>query len=571
MKNHVLALLLVLCTWTAAVFAQEAELPPVTNTYVLKNVNIIPSPGEMIERGTVVIKDGLIHAVGGEVDIPFDAKVIDADSMYLYAGFIDGLSHAGVKKEKQNDEGDNGNRRRRPDVDDPGAPPPAMAGIQPDRSVGDLLDPSDRDLSALRELGFTAAHIVPEEGMLPGAGALVLLAGEQAEAMVLRENTSLYATLDGARGVYPATVMGVMAKWRELYRRARQMQTHTARYANDPSGLARPSHDPVLAAFQPVLKGRTPVVFLAEDVKSIHRVYTLQEELDFPLVLAGVKEGWHVADHIAGAGTPVFLALELPEPPKDKKASDKEEAPTMSEEMKKLETRRAKFMKQYESQAAVFAEKNIPFGFASAGAKSKDIRSNLRRMIEEGLSETQALAALTTAPARLLGVDKIMGTVEAGKIANLVVTDQPYFEEDAKVRYVFVDGHLFEYEKDDANKASDPAAVASAAGTWSYEIDIPGQAMGGTMTFVDNNGVLEGSVTNAQGQGAATIQNGIIDGKFLSFSMTYDAGGQSITTRWELELDGDTFEGTVTAGEYGRFDVEGERMGPGSDDRGTRE
>ena len=301
MKNHVLALLLVLGSWTTpAVFAQEAALPPVTKTYVIQNVNIVTSPGEMIERGAVVVKDGLIRAVGEEVDVPYDAKVIGADSMYLYAGFIDGLSHAGVKEEESNNEGDNGNRRRRrPDVDDPGAPPPAMAGIQPGRSVSELLDPSDRDLSALRELGFTAAHIVPEDGMLPGAGALVLLAGEQADAMVLRENTSLFSTLDGARGVYPATIMGVMSKWRELFRRARQRQAHAVLYAKDPSGLARPPHDPVLDAFQPVLEGRRPVFFLSEDVKNIHRIYTLQEELEFPLVLAGVKAGWHVADKIA--------------------------------------------------------------------------------------------------------------------------------------------------------------------------------------------------------------------------------------------------------------------------------
>ncbi len=574
MKNHFLAFLVVLCLTgaTSALFGQEEALPPVTNTYVLRNVNIVASPGKMIERGAVVIKDGLIHAVGKQVDAPYDAKEIDADSMYLYAGFIDGLSHAGLKKEQSDNGGDQGNRRRRPDVDDPGNPPPAMAGIQPQRSVSDLLDPSDKDLSALRELGFTVAHVVPEGGMLPGAGALVLLAGEQPEAMVLRDEVSLFSTLEAARGVYPATVIGVLSKWRELYRQAEQAQVHETLYAKDPAGLARPTHDPVLSAFYPVLKGNTPVFFLAEDVKSIHRVFTMQQELDFPLVLAGVKEGWHVADRLKDGGTPVFLALELPDPPKEKKKEDKEEkeAPAMSEEMKELEARRAEFMKQYESQAAAFAREGIAFGFASAGVSSKDIRANLRRMIEQGLSEEQALAALTTVPAKTLGVDKIMGTVEKGKIANLVVTDKPYFEKDANVRYVFVDGRPFEYEKGSAKKAAEPAAVARAAGNWSYKINIPGQAMGGTLTLVDNNGALEGTISNSQTPGSRDIRNAVVSGNRISFSMSYDAGGQVISTQWELEIDGDTLEGTVTAGEYGRFDVEGERMGPGSDDRGKR-
>jgi len=574
MKYFSLGLLVVLCLWTTvALYGQDEALPDVTNTYVLRNVNIITSPGKMIKRGAVVIKDGLIHAVGQQVDVPYQAKEIDADSMYLYAGFIDGLSHAGLKKEKSSDDSEARGRRRRPDVDDPGNPPPAMAGIQPQRAVSSLLDPSESELKKLRELGFTAAHIVPEEGMLPGMGALVLLAGDQPEAMVLRDKVSLFSKLDPARGVYPATVIGVMSKWRELYRQARQAQTHETLYANAPEGMARPTHDPILSAFQPVLDGRLPVFFMAEDIKSIHRAFSLQRELGFPLVLAGVKEGWRVADVLKNSDTPVFLALELPDSPKKGKEKEDGEKDSMSKEKKELEARRAEFMKDYESQAAAFAKQGIPFGFASAGAKSKDIKDNLRRMVGQGLSEEQALAALTTVPAKTLGVDKVMGTVEKGKIANLVISDKPYFEEKAKVRYVFVDGRLFEYEaKENANKSADPSAVASAAGTWSYKINIPGQSMEGTLTLVDNDGALEGSVSNSQMPGSTQIRDGAVDDRRLSFSISYDAGGQTITTFWELEIDGDTLEGTVSAGEYGRFDVEGERVGPGSDDdRQTRE
>jgi hypothetical protein len=569
MKKHSITLLAVLVL-VATAFGQDKPLPPVTQTYALTNAHIIIRPGEVIEKGTIVVKDGLIHSVGKTVDIPYDAKVIEADSMYIYAGFIDGLSHAGIKAE-QEEESRNG-RGRRPDVDDPGNPPNDIAGIQPHRKTSEMLNVKERSIGELRQLGFTTAHVVPEDGMLPGYGAIVLLAGDSPNEMVLRDKSALFSQLDGAPRVYPATVIGVMSKWRELYKQAEQAKAHEAMYAEDPKGVKRPAYDPVLHAFYPVLEGELPVVFHVEDVLSAYRVYSLQQELDFPLVLAGLRTGWHLTDRIREKGTPVFLALELPDVPdgkKEEKAKEKEEGEeaaepreTLDPEIQKLEARRAEVMKQYESQAATFAKKSLPFGFASAGAKGSDIRPNLRRMIEAGLSEDAALAALTTTPAKMLGLDNRLGTVEAGKIANLVVTDKPYFDEKSNVRYVFVDGKVFEYAKGGPKKAADPKAVANVAGRWNYKIDVPGQSMGGTLNLVDNGGLLEGTVSNPQTQDNSTLENVVIDGSNLRFLTRFDGGGQMITAEWSMEVSGDTFEGSVSVGSFGTFDIEGERLGP---------
>ncbi len=563
MKKHSLTLSAILLIMGFAT-GQDNPLPPVTKTYALTNVNIVPQPGEMVERGTVVVKDGLIQAVGQDVSIPYDAKVIDADSMYLYAGFIDGLSHTGIKKE-ENKENENGGRRRgRPDVDDPGNPPNELAGIQPQRMSSDMLNAKERSITQMRELGFTTAHIVPEDGMLPGYGAIILLAGDDAGQMVLREKAAMYAQLDGARGVYPATVIAVMSKFRELYKQAEQASGYEARYTEGPGGMERPEYDPVLKAFYPVLNGSLPIFFRAEDVKTAYRVFALQKELGFPLVLGGLKEGWHLLDQIKNSKTPVFLALELPDPPKEekKKEGGESEEVEMSEEMKKLEARRAETMEKLESQAATYSENGIVFGFASLDAKSKDIRANLRRMIEAGLSEEAALAALTTTPADMLGLSGSMGTVEPGKIANLVVTDKPYFEEKSNVRYVLVDGRLFEYEKGAAKKAADPKAVASVAGTWNYKIDIPGQTMGGTLTLIDNQGVLEGRISTPQTQQETEILDPVIDGTRVRFVTRYDGGGNMMRVEWTLDVEGDTFEGKVSVAEFGNFDVEGDRVAP---------
>ena len=160
-------------------------LKPVTRTYALKNVVVVPGTGGMIEGATVIIKNGLIHAVGKDIDIPAGAQVLETDSMYVYPGFIDALSHVGIPAPKQ----DNSRSRfSRPQGVDPGNPPRELAGVMPDAKTVDKLSVKDSEIAALRKLGFTAAHSVPRGMMLPGKGAVIVLAGETERDMIIMED-----------------------------------------------------------------------------------------------------------------------------------------------------------------------------------------------------------------------------------------------------------------------------------------------------------------------------------------------------------------------------------------------
>lgn len=567
MKNNSLITLLALLigsTW--GLRAQNSELAPVTRTFALTNVNIVPQPGEVIEMGTIVVKDGLIHTVGKNVKIPANAKVLDVDSMFVYAGFIEALSHTGIPRPEADD--NQGGRRSRPQGVIPGQPTNEQAGITPEVKASSVLSVKEKSIAEMRQMGFTAAHVVPEGRMLPGQGAIILLSGDDANEMVLRDQTALFSQLATARGVYPTTVIGVMSKWRELYKQAQQAQAHETLYQLDPKGMTRPDYDPALQAFYPVLDGKLPVFFVANEIKDIHRVLKLKQELAFPLVLAEVQEGWHAADQLKSMNIPVLLSLDLPDEPKkdDKKKEEgkEEEAKEMTlaeQEQEMLEKRRAETMAQYLKQAAVMAEKGIAFGFSTLEVKSGDIKTNLRRMIENGLPEEQALAALTTVPAKMLGLSNMMGTVEAGKIANLVVSTAPYFDEDANVRYVFVDGTLYEYEVKKKKKAAagDAAVAANPVGAWRYEVDVPGQEAAGTITITQDGGSYAGQMSSNQGGPALTLSNILLDGNTMTFSATMDGGGQTMNLSFEVVISGDTFEGTVSVGSFGTFDVEGER------------
>ncbi len=573
MKKHpTLLVIFALLVFPSLGWAQtnSSDLKPVTRTYALTGATVVTQPGKVMEKTTIVIKDGLIQAIGKNVKIPFDAEIVKADSMYIYAGFIEGLSHTGIPKaEPAQGRGGGGNRQQGPQVKDPGSPPNDLAGITPERLLTTVFDAKEKSIAGMRALGFTAAHVVPEGQMLPGQAALMMLHGDNAGQMVLKDESALFAQLTGARRMYPATVIAVIAKWREMYKQAELAKAHEKTYAASSKGMTRPNYDPVLQAFYPIIDKTQSVFFKASDVKSAYRVLSLQKEFGFNLVLAELKQGWHIADELSKKNIPVLISMDLPSAKekgkKDKKSKGKEEKAEKKNDPFKaekaaLEKRRDEELKKHLTQAATLEKAGVLFGFSTLDVKSKDVRGNLRKMIENGLSENAALAALTTIPAKMLGVSDALGSVEQGKIANLVITDKPYFEEKSNVRYVFVDGHKYEYEVKKPAKKGDPNAKAKVAGKWSYNFEAMGQTMEGVLELVDNGGDISGTITNEAMGSNSKIESADLEGNTLSFSIDIDGGGQTVTVEYSLVFDGDSLEGTVSAGQFGTFDMEGERI-----------
>lgn len=538
----------------------QSSLAPATNTYALTHVHVVTAPGELIQNATVVVEDGLITAVGTDVAIPGNARLMRMDSMYVYAGFIDGLGHAGIERPKETPRG----QRERPKGDQVANPTPERAGIQPDRMATEMLNPKEKSISDWRKAGFTLVHSVPYGKMLPGQGSLILLAGDKAKDMVLEDAVSVFAQWQSASGVYPGTLLGVLATWRNLYRQAKLNLQHSEAYAANPSGMERPERDPVLEAFHPVIKGELPVVLKAESYLDIQRALTLQQELGFPLILANLKHGTPVLDQVKAQNIPVFLSLDLPKAEKKGKEEDSDDEMTASEkELAALKARKKAAQEARVIQAAKFAEAGLTFGFSTQKAKSKDIQANLRRMIEAGLPAETALAALTTHPAKMLGLEDQLGTVSTGKIANLVVSDKPFFEEKSQIRYVFVDGHPFKMEvkkkKAKKKEGESDAPAVNVAGSWAYSTESPQGTTTGTIIINGEPGSYDGTMESAQMGEPADLEGIQVDGQTLTFSFSFDAGGQMITLDFEVEVDGDSFSGTMSVGAFGEFPIEAER------------
>jgi len=554
---RLLGITLILSTLSLTSSAQDDDLKPVTSKYAIRNATIVQAPGKVITNGTVLIENGIIQAVGTGISIPADAWVVDADSMFVYAGFISGLSNIGVEKPKEVD--------RKDDRKMTGNPTDERAGITPGRTAREMLKADEKSVADFRKLGFTSSLSVPHNGMLPGTGTLILLGGKDADEMVVKDQMAMFSQLAGADGVYPNTVIGVMAKYRDLYRKASQARAYEKEYESDPVGRERPESNATLQALYPVVSKQMPVAFRAEGIKDVMRVLALQKDLGFQLMLGEVKQGWDAIPNIKASGASVFLSLDMPEwkeeeEKKDQKEDKEEEKKPTPKEMEEqaLKERQNEIIRKYYMQAATFNKNGIRFGFSTLEVKSKDFKSNLLKMIENGLTEDQALAALTTNPASILGVSKLMGTIEPGKMANLIVTDTAYFTKDSNVRYVFVDGVKYEFEVKEKKKKKSNGEAIDAAGVWNYTTETPQGNGSGIITITGSPGNYSGTMTLSFNNSTNELKNIEVDGNTVTFSVTTNVG-QEITIEVSMTIDGDTFEGTLSVAEFGSFPMEGSK------------
>lgn len=554
--------------------AQNSDSPKnVTEKYIITDVYIVKSPDHSPVMGDIVIENGLITKVGPGVTAPFDAMEIKGDSMYAYPAFIDALSHSGLPK------GDD--KQERPRVKDPGNPPDDIAGILPGRMVSEMIEVSEKSFKDHRKNGFGAVHTVPKGNMLPGRGAVLLTQGSSTSEAIVKDDASVFSQFSSSPRMFPATVIGVMAKWRDLYNKADAALKYENKYKLSSAGMARPGYSKTITSMYPVVDKSQSVFFKTPKSLDIHRALSLQEELGFAIILSELRQGWRVADEIKRKNLPVLLSMKLPKAEKkkeekkekekkeedgEKKEVEKKEEEKVDEETKKFKERKSKSIKEYEMQAAAMEKAGIAFGFSFLDGKHKDTHANVRRMIEAGLSEKAALKALTTYPAELLGISNVLGTLEQGKIANILLTTKPYFDEKSKIKCIIVDGVKEEYEVKEKKKKSksDGEGGGDISGEWEYTVESPMSAETQKMEIEKaDDGSYTITLEAPAGGGENIVVEGVVpDGDNVSFSFDMKDDGFSMTIAIDVEVDGDTMEGTATAGEFGSFPLTGKKVSP---------
>jgi imidazolonepropionase-like amidohydrolase len=438
-----------------------ADLRP--RVFAIRDARVVTEPGKVLEKATVVIRDGLIEAVGPNVTAPVDALVMDGKGLTVYAGFIDAMSNWGF---------DTALRRSEigaPAVEDfasealAATKPDNRKGMTPEFAVSTALK-NDEQADAWRRAGFTAHLIAPDGGFFTGQSALVSLSGLPPREALLRSPAGMHLSFRSVPGNdYPRALMGNIAHVRQTLLDAGYYQRMWDAYEKAGRTGKRPPLDPALAALVPVLERKLPVVFEADTKDEIHRALDFAEEFKLRPIIYGGAQAWKVAARLKQQQVPVLLRMNFEEQPRPRfgrraglPIAGPPQPPTPPEPEpdipQRLKDERKRLNKEEMHNGAFLHEQGILYAISTQGQtgdKPADkFRENLRKAIAVGLSPDAALKALTIDAARILGVEKQLGTIEKGKAAHLIVTNGDFHEEKTQVRYAFADGVRFVYEPD---------------------------------------------------------------------------------------------------------------------------
>lgn len=428
-----------LLTAVSLAVAQDPRTPGAPRHFAIRDARIVVAPGRVVDRGTIVLRDGLVVAVGPNVPVPQGAWVIDGAGLTVYPGLVDALSTVGLPSSLRLPEGD----RPQPA---PGGQPGAQQGPYSwgpeDRpatftwlNAADTLNPADERIRRWREAGFTSVVVVAERGFFPGQAAWINLAGERRNDLVVRTPVAIRVNLQGGPGHrgYPNSLMGALAYVKQLFFDARHYDQAWSVYQSAPAGRQRPEYDRTLEPLRDALRSRRPVLLPGNLAKEVHRALALAEETGVTPVIYGLQEAYRVASGVARRNVPVIVNVNWPTPERD--GDPDADVP--------LSTLR--FRDRAPTAPAELEKAGVRFAFYSGGIdQPENMLANIRKAVALGLSKDAALRALTLTPAEIFGVADRLGTLEPGKIANLVVTEGDLFERNSKVRYVFVDGQKFE-------------------------------------------------------------------------------------------------------------------------------
>lgn len=543
--------------------------------YAIRGATIVTVTGATIAKGNVVVRNGLIEAVGAEAAIPADAKVIDGAGLTVYPGLFDTYTSLGVPAPTTPDAG--GGRRGgggAPPADPMQAflaqmsAPPSTAGLQPEVSVAEQLQVSADTFDQQRSAGITTALTAPRTGIYQGQSALINLGAEAAEKLIIKSPVTLNIAFGSARGGYPNSLMGTFAFLRQSLLDAQHYREEWARYNKSPRGAQRPAVNKSLAALQPVINGEMSVILSASSEREIKRAIALAEEFKLKYMLAGATQSYLLADFLKAKNTTVLLSLAYPQRPQLDDAED--------EALRTLKDRA-----EAPKAAAALYKAGVRFAFNSGTlTRPADYLSNAARAIEAGLPKDAALKALTINAAEIFGVAEQLGSIEKGKIANLVLASGDLFGKDTKIKHVFVDGKPFEIKAAELTRPGGPggrggfggpgggrgpggpgateagASSMSAAGVWMLTLNSPMGALPSTLTLRQEGGNLTGEM-NSQ-FGASPLSDVKQSGNEVKFTYSVNVQGQQFTVIATGKINGNAISGSMSAGDQ-TFDFSGSK------------
>ncbi len=503
---------------------------PRTGTYAFTNATLVKDAKTTIQNATLVIKEGKIIAAGAGVTVPKEAVVIDATGKFIYPSFIDLYADYGMPAQRGGAAAGagggffGGGGTPQIETEKKGAFGWNQA-IKPEVHAVDLFASDDARAAALRNIGFGSVLTHQKDGIARGTGALVNLSDNKANLSVLKEKASAHYSLNRgtSRQTYPSSLMGVIALLRQTYYDAMWYNANS----NTKEGLN-------LSLKAWIDNQSLPQIFEGNDKWNDLRAAKIGEEFGVKYIIkGGVNEYQRIAE-IAALKTSFILPLNFPAPIDVDDPAD----------VRFVGIDQLKHWELAPTNPAAFEKAGIEFSFTTADLGSpNEFLGNIRKAIQHGLSEEKALMALTTVPAKLLGVENLLGTLDAGKEANFLITNGPIFSERTAILQNWVGGQQYNVKNElwsSVNGIYD-VALNTPGGVKTYTLELKD---GGTANFIKNdtlagrysyNGkIIKLSFTEGRGPNVAeTVLTGTLNGTVLNGTASDVAGN---TFSWKGQL-----------------------------------
>jgi imidazolonepropionase-like amidohydrolase len=392
--------------------------------YAFTNATVVQNSTTKIEKGTLLIKQGKIIAVGASVAIPAEAVVVDCNGKYIYPSFIDAYTNYGISNSARPAGAFNYGAPAQFVSNKPGAYNWNQA-IKPETNAYEIFAPDETAANGYRANGFGTVFTHVKDGIARGTGAVVTLATDDAhQALIKTKAAAVYSFEKGSSTQsYPSSLMGSIALLRQTYLDAKWYQTKPSTEGTNLS----------LEAFNATQS--IPQIFAADDKWSTLRAQRIGAEFGVQYILKGADNGYQRIDELAKTKASFILGIDFP-------AAMDVEDPNDARFVSLAD------MKHWElapTNPAAFEKANIPFSISASEMKdAKMFLGNLRKAIGAGLSEAKALEALTKTPATQIGVYDQVGSLETGKWANFIITTEPLFNSNSKIIENWVQGKKYD-------------------------------------------------------------------------------------------------------------------------------
>ncbi|HYT22925.1 MAG TPA: amidohydrolase family protein [Candidatus Polarisedimenticolia bacterium] len=496
--------------------------------FAIRGAKVVPVSGPPVENATIVVSRGLITAVGKDIAIPPEAWVVEGKGLTVYPGLIDSFTDVGLPVAAPAS-GEGGPRRSQEGAHGPEDRPYST----PWRSAADEASLSDKRIETWRSGGFTTVVSSPKGGIFPGQAAVLDLAGERAGDVVVKSPVAIpvsFQTSGGFGGGFPSSIMGTLAYIHQVWLDTEWSVKAQATYEKNPRSVARPRYDRTEAALSEALEDHALVLIPANNSIQLRRALELVDRWNVKGAIYGGQMAYEVAPEIAAKKLSVLVNLKWPEAEKD---ADPEDKPSL---------RTLQFRDRAPSSPAALAKAGVKFAFYSGGsAAPKDTLKAVKKSIDAGLAPDAALRAMTLSAAEIFGVADRMGSIENGKIANLVVTDGDLFEEKTKIKMVFVDGRRFEVREPEKPKEPPKGDIT---GKWKLSYTTPDGPEESTADLtMDKDGTISGTTTSKRG--TASIISGYLSMDKFSFTINIPIQGSPADVIFSGTFDGTALKGTI--------------------------